>query len=92
MVGGLCAGRAELPCEVPVQELPLPLLVVLIVAAVIAGLWLGNRAGKALPTERRKDGKAGPTLAARARGAATSGIVKLWKWNRARKKAADEKK
>ena len=74
-----------------VQELPLPLLVVLIVAAVIAGLWLGNRAGKALPADRR-DGKPAKPIGARIRGAATDGIVRLWKWNRARKQKKDERK
>jgi hypothetical protein len=74
-----------------VESLPLPLLVVLIVAAVIAGLWLGNRAGKALPPDRR-DGKPAKPIGARIRGAATDGIVKLWKWNRARKKEAEKKR
>ncbi|MBK6922084.1 MAG: hypothetical protein IPH07_32125 [Deltaproteobacteria bacterium] len=67
------------------EELPLPLLIVLIVLAVAAGLYLGHKAGKAVP--RAGNGKDdGKSLGARARGAVTGGIVKLWKWNRARKR------
>lgn len=66
------------------EELPLPLLVVLIVLAVAAGLYLGHRAGKAVAPVGGKD--EGKSLGARARGAVTGGIVKLWKWNRARKR------
>lgn len=72
------------------DELPLPLLVVLIVAAVVAGLYLGHRAGKAVP--RRDEKGEGKTLGARARSAATGAVVKLWTWNRARKKAERERK
>lgn len=74
----------------PVEQLPLPLLVVLIVAAVIAGLWLGYRAGKALP--ERRDGKPAQTIGERVRSAAGSGVVKLWKWNRARKQPRDDER
>src|SRR5262245_43416314 len=81
---------AELPCRGPVQELPLPLLVVLIVAAVIAGLWLGNRAGKALPGDRR-DGKPAKPIGARTGGAAADGNVRLCKWNREREQKKDER-
>jgi hypothetical protein len=73
---------------VALEELPLPLLIVLIVAAIAAGLYLGYRAGKAVPRAGSRDG--GKSLGTRAREATTSGIVKLWKWNRARKKARDK--
>jgi hypothetical protein len=67
------------------EELPVPLLILLVVAAVIAGLWVGARAGSRLEAAK-DDGKKGKTIGVRMREAATSGVVKLWKWNRARKK------
>lgn len=70
------------------DQLPLPVLIVLIVAAIAAGLYLGHRAGKAVPRAgSRTDDK---TLGKRARDAATSGVVRLWKWNRARKKSGEK--
>lgn len=71
------------------DEIPLPLLVLLIVAAVIAGLFLGAKAGAIAPATS-KDGKPRKTLGARVRGAATDGVVKLWKWNRNRKNKSEE--
>lgn len=67
------------------EQLPLPVLIALIALAVGAGLYLGYRAGKAVPRAGSREAE-GKTLGARAREATTSGIVKLWKWNRARKK------
>jgi hypothetical protein len=67
------------------EELPLYVLILLVVAAVVAGLWVGARAGNRLEAAK-EDGKKGKTIGARVREAATSGVVKLWKWNRARKK------
>jgi hypothetical protein len=72
-----------------VEEIPFPLLVLLIVAAVVAGLVLGAKAGKIAPATS-KDGKPRKTIGARVRGAATDGVVSLWKWNRARKKKPSE--
>jgi hypothetical protein len=70
------------------DQLPLPVLVALVVLAIVAGLYLGYRAGNAVPRAgSRSDGK---TLGARARGAATSGFVRLWKWSRARKRSAEK--
>ncbi len=66
------------------DSLPLPLLIVLVVLAVAAGLYLGHRAGKAVPRAGSRQG--GKTLAGRAREAVGAGVVKLWKWNRARKR------
>ena len=65
------------------DAIPMWLLVVLVVVAIGAGLWIGLRAGELRPGE-----ESGPTkkLGARARDAATRGVVSLWKWNRARKK------
>jgi hypothetical protein len=66
------------------DELPLSLLILLVVAAIILGLWVGNRAGSYRSTESR--GKPGRTLGGRIRSATTGGVVKLWKWNRSRKR------
>ena len=65
------------------DAIPVWLLVVLVVLAVGAGLWIGHRAGELGPGD-----DAGPkkTLGARARDLATRSIVSLWKFNRARKK------
>ncbi len=76
-------------CQRPLLDnLPLPVLVALVVLAILAGLYLGHRAGKAVPRAGSREG--GKTLAARAREAATAGFVKAWKWNRARKKSAEK--
>jgi hypothetical protein len=71
------------------EQLPLPILVLLVLAAVIAGLWVGARAGNRLEASK-EEGKKGKTLGARARELAGSGVVRLWKWNRARKQKQDE--
>ncbi|MEM6992281.1 MAG: hypothetical protein AAF721_17350 [Myxococcota bacterium] len=65
------------------ETIPLPLIIGLILAAVVFGLWVGHRAGQMLPAD--DDGKK-KSLGARVRGAATDGVIKLWKWNRKRKK------
>jgi hypothetical protein len=88
----LCGRPEALPWRreaARLEQLPLPLLIALIVLAVVLGLYLGHRAGKAFPRAGGKDG--GKSLGTRAREAAQSGVVKLWKWNRARKKAAKDK-
>ncbi len=79
----MCAKRS-----LALDQLPLPLLIVLIVAAIAAGLYLGHRAGKAVPRAGSK--ASDKTLGKRARDAATSGVVRLWKWNRARNKPSDK--
>ena len=70
------------------EELPYWAIIALIVVAIGFGLWVGNRAGKLLPADE-DDKKKKKTLGARARGAVTSGIIKLWKWNRVRGKDKD---
>lgn len=65
------------------DSISLPLVIALIVAAVVFGLWVGHRAGEMLPAD---DSGKKKTIGARVRGAATGGVVKLWKWNRKRKK------
>ena len=72
-----------------VNELPLPVLIVLVIAAIALGLFLGAKAGK--PLGKHKDGSdRDSTLAARARAMATRGVVRLWVWNRDRKKRRDD--
>ena len=68
------------------DSIPLPLLILLIVAAVAVGLWVGGRANREL--ESRRDGDKSKTIGERARGAMTKGVVSMWKWNRSRKKKA----
>lgn len=68
-------------------ELPYPLLVVLIVLAIVAGLWVGGRANDELESSRKD--KSNKSLGARAREVATRGVVSLWKWNRSRQKRRD---
>jgi hypothetical protein len=69
------------------EQLPWPVLVLLVVAAVIAGLWVGARAGSRL--QASEDDNKKKSLGTRAREAATSGVIRLWKWNRARKQKQD---
>lgn len=70
-------------------EIPYPLLVILILLAVAAGLWVGGRANDQLETSRKD--KAGKSFATRSREAATKGVVSLWKWNRQRQKRKNER-
>ncbi len=65
------------------DAIPMWLLVVLVLVAIGAGLWVGHRAGELGPGD---DPGSSKKLGARARDAATRGVVSLWKWNRARKK------
>lgn len=67
--------------------MPTALLVLLIVLAVVGGLYVGYRAGRPLP-----ESSAPPkSLGSRAREAATRGALGLWRWNRARKKKSRER-
>lgn len=70
------------------DAIPIWLLVVLVVVAVGAGLWIGHRAGDLAPGE---DSGPNKTLGARARDVATRSIVSLWKFNRSRKKKKKER-
>lgn len=71
------------------DDLPNYVVVLLVVLAIALGLWLGARAGKLVAAD---DGDATKkTIGSRVRGAATSGVIRLWKWNRDRKKNADRK-
>lgn len=64
------------------DDLPLPVIVILILAAIALGLWVGGRAGAYKPAEKDR----GKTLGARFRSWASGGAVRAWKWNRQRKK------
>lgn len=68
------------------ETLPLPLLIFLIVVAVIAGLWVGARTERRVE-DRKKQGK---TIATRIREAGTGAAVSLFRWNRARKRKAED--
>lgn len=67
------------------NEIPLPLLIILIIAAVIAGLWVGWRANDRMEASRAEDAK-GKRLGTRARELATRSAVSLWRWNRERQR------
>jgi len=65
-----------------------------VILAVIAGLWFGtvlgeSAAGKDKP---QKDGKPVPrrSFGDALQNAATTSAVRLWKWNRARKKKNEQ--
>ncbi|MCA9709723.1 MAG: hypothetical protein KDK70_28045 [Myxococcales bacterium] len=67
--------------------MPTSLLVLLIVLAIAGGLYVGYTASRhrAITPERPPK-----SLGTRAREAATRGAVGLWRWNRARKKKAQD--
>lgn len=65
------------------ESIPVWLLVMLILAAVAAGLYVGHRAGELGPGDRNAPKK---SIGGRARELATRSVVSLWKWNRDRKK------
>ena len=58
------------------------LLIILVIVAVIAGLFVGNM----LAAKREQRARTSQTLGEKAQRAATRGVVRLWKWNRSRKK------
>ncbi|MEM6293669.1 MAG: hypothetical protein AAGA54_20510 [Myxococcota bacterium] len=71
------------------DALPLPLLIVLIVVAVLVGLWAGGRANREVKSRSRESVPWG----ARIRGMAGKGALSVFRWNqkRKRKKAARER-
>lgn len=73
------------------NELPFPLLVVLVILAVVVGLVVGARAGrlKAIDSKKNRGKSTAQRIGHRARELTTTGVVRLWKWNRARKKKAN---
>jgi hypothetical protein len=69
--------------------MPTALLVLLVLLAVAGGLYLGHLAGQQRPLEGQQTPP--KSIGARARSAASQGVVGLWRWNRARKKKARER-
>lgn len=59
------------------------ILIIILIAAVIAGLWVGTKLGEA---SREKGGK-GASIGKQAQGLLSDGVVRLWKWQRERSKA-----
>ena len=62
------------------------------ILAVIAGLFVGARAGRIKALDRKKgEGKTmTQRVGKRARELTTAGVVRLWKWNRGRKRKASD--
>jgi hypothetical protein len=60
------------------------LLILLVVLAVGAGALVGNLANRQLEESRDRRGNRSP--ADKARGAARGAVVRLWRWNRDRKR------
>lgn len=71
------------------QEIPRVLLIILILAAVIAGLWVGSRAND--QWESSKQANKGKSLGTRARELSTRAVVSVWKWQRARARSKKER-
>jgi hypothetical protein len=68
------------------MKLSLPILLLLVAGAIVAGLVIGAAAGRR--SDKPADRK---TIGARVRTAATDGVVRVWKWNRDRKKKRQER-
>jgi hypothetical protein len=68
-------------------------MILAVILAVIAGLWFGTVLGEsAAGTDKQKDGKPVPrrSFGDALQNAATTSAVRLWKWNRARKKKSEQ--
>lgn len=61
--------------------------ILVLILAIIAGLWFGARLAESTRDER---GRPRRTLAAILRDATTKGVVQLWRWRRARGRQDDE--
>jgi len=68
--------------------MPTALLVLLVVLAIAGGLYVGTQASRLHAPD---DARPRKSLGARAREVATQSTVRLWRWNRARKKKARER-
>jgi hypothetical protein len=66
-------------------------IILAVILAVIAGLWFGTVLGEST-TKKNKDGTQGPrrTLGKTLQAAATTSVVRLWQWQRARAKKQRE--
>lgn len=69
-----------------VPDIPYALLIILIILAVLAGLWVGRRANTTLAEREKSD--EGWSLTTSLRKAATNGVITLWRWNRDRQARA----
>lgn len=58
--------------------------VLVLVLAIIAGLWFGHQIGES--SSKAKDGKPRRSFGKAVQAAATTSAVRLWQWQRARKK------
>ncbi|MBL9104499.1 MAG: hypothetical protein JNL82_26370 [Myxococcales bacterium] len=72
----------------PIQ---LAINILALVLAVIAGLWFGKMLGES-SNERAKDGAPRRSFGKTLQAAATTSMVRLWQWRRARAKEAERKK
>jgi len=62
-----------------------------LIVAVIVGLWFGKMLGES-SNERTKDGAPRRSFGKTLQAAATTSVVRLWQWRRARAKEAEKKK
>ena len=67
------------------DKITLAFIILAVILAVIAGLWFGTVLGDST-AKKNKDGSRGPrrTLGQTLQAAATTSVVKVWQWQRAR--------
>jgi len=67
------------------DKITLAFIILAVILAVIAGLWFGTVLGDST-AKKNKDGTRGPrrTLGQTLQAAATTSVVKVWQWQRAR--------
>ncbi len=68
------------------------LMILALIVAVIAGLWVGARLGEASTEQTDRKGKPRRSLGKVLQGAATSSAMRLWHWQRARAKKRNDAK
>ena len=68
-------------------------MILVLLLAVVAGLWFGAVLGESV-SGKDKDGKPSKrrNLAQGLRSAATTSAVRLWQWNRSRKRRAQDER
>ncbi len=67
------------------DPITLAFIILAVILAVIAGLWFGTVLGDST-AKKNKDGTKGPrrTLGQTLQAAASTSVVKVWQWQRAR--------
>lgn len=70
------------------ETLELIFRIILLILAVLVGLWFGARVAD---NTRDEHGRPRRSLLTALRETATTGAIKAWKWNRARKREPGEK-